>query len=73
MDFDTVIPGHGPMITKQQLVQARKKFGMLLERVREMNRERKTQDEITQTLIKEFNWGSGPSAGQIPGMIIELR
>jgi len=38
-----------------------------------MNRERKTQEEITQTLIKEFNWGSGPSAGQIPGMMIELR
>jgi len=38
-----------------------------------MNRARKTQEEITQTLIKEFNWGAGPSAGQIPGMIIELR
>jgi cyclase len=73
MDFDTVIPGHGPMITKQQLFETRKKFGMLLERVRGMNRERKTQEEITQTLIKEFNWGAGPSAGQIPGMIIELR
>jgi len=61
------------MITKQQLVEARKKFGMLLERVRQMNRDRKTQEEITQTLIKEFNWGAGPSAAQIPGMIIELR
>ena len=73
MDFDTAIPGHGPMITKHQLVEMRKKFGMLLERVREMNRDRKTQEEITQALIKEFNWGAGPSAGQIPGMMIELR
>jgi hypothetical protein len=36
-------------------------------------RERKTQDEITQTLLKEFNWGSGPAAGNIPGMLQELR
>lgn len=73
MDFDTVIPGHGPAITKAQLVQIRHKFGLILERVREMNREKKSAEEITQALVSEFNWGAGPSAGQIPGMMIELR
>ena len=34
---------------------------------------RKTQDEITHTLVKDFNWDAAPSAGQIPGMIIELH
>ena len=73
MDFDVVIPGHGPTVTKPQLRDIRAKFGALQERVRAMNREKKTQEEITQTLVKEFNWGAGPSAGQIPGMMIELR
>jgi cyclase len=73
MDFDVVIPGHGPAVTKAQLRDIRAKFGALQERVRAMNREKKTQEEITQTLVKEFNWGAGPSAGQIPGMMIELR
>jgi cyclase len=73
MDFDVVIPGHGPAVTKPQLKEIRAKFGALQERVRTMNREKKTQEEITQTLVKEFNWGAGPSAGQIPGMMIELR
>jgi len=61
------------MVTKQQLVQIRAKFGAIQERVRAMNRDHKSAEEITQTLIKEFNWGAGPSAGQIPGMMLELR
>jgi glyoxylase-like metal-dependent hydrolase (beta-lactamase superfamily II) len=73
MDFDTVIPGHGPAITKAQFVQFRHKFASILERVREMNRAGKSAAEITQALVSEFNWGAGPSAGQIPGMMIELR
>jgi cyclase len=73
MDFDNAIPGHGPMITKQQLMNQRNKFVAIQERVRALNRERKTQEEISQTLIKEFNWGAGPSAGNISGMMQELR
>ena len=72
-DFDTLIPGHGPAISKAQVEQIRTKFGTIMDRVRAMNRERKPADEITKTLIREFNWGEGPSAGQIPGMMIELR
>lgn len=43
------------------------------ERFRALNRERKTQEEITQALVKEFNWGTGPAAGNVPGMMQELR
>ncbi len=73
MDFDNVIPGHGPMITKQRLVEMREKFGAMLLRIRTMVHERKTQDEIQQAMIKEFNWGAGPSAGNLAGLMIELR
>jgi cyclase len=73
LDFDVAIPGHGPMVTKQQVISIRNKMVAIRERVRAMNRERKTQQEITDTLIKEFNWGMGPSAGNIPAMMQELR
>lgn len=73
LDFDQVIPGHGPMITKAELVTYRNKMFAMLERFRAMNREHKSQEEIAQTLVKEFNWGAGPSAGNIPGMLQELR
>lgn len=73
MDFDNVIPGHGPMISKQRLIEMRQKFGAMLLRIRTMVREKKTQQEIQEAMIKEFNWGAGPSAGNIPGMMIELR
>ena len=31
------------------------------------------QEEITQTLIKEFNYGAGFEAGQIAPMMLELK
>ncbi len=73
LDFDVAIPGHGPVVTKQQVLSIRNKMVAIRERVRAMNRDRKTQQEITETLVKEFNWGKGPSAGNIPGMMQELR
>jgi len=73
MDFDNVIPGHGPMITKQRLVELRAKFGAVMARVHTLVREKKTEKEIQEALIQEFNWGAGPSAGNIAGMMIELR
>ena len=72
-DFDVAIPGHGPMVTKQQVVNIRNKMVAVRERVRAMNRDKKTQQEISEAVIKEFNWGAGPSAGNIPGMMQELR
>ena len=73
LDFDTLIGGHGPALSKAEFLKYRDRIAAIRERFRALNRERKTQDEITQTLIKEFNWGTGPAAGNIPGMLQELR
>jgi glyoxylase-like metal-dependent hydrolase (beta-lactamase superfamily II) len=72
LDWDTAIPGHGPMVTKAQVVQLRDKMVVIRERVRALNREKKTADEIRQTLLKEFNWG-GPAPNLVPGMMVELQ
>ena len=66
-------PGHGPAVNKQQLTDLHNKMVKVMERFRALNRERKSQEEITQTLVKEFNWGSGPAGGVIGGMMQELR
>lgn len=73
MDFDVLIAGHGPNLTRAQLVTFRDKAAGIRERFRTLNRERKTADEIGQTLMKEFNWGTGPAAGNLAGMMQELR
>jgi cyclase len=73
MDWDVLIPGHGPAIDKQQLTELHNRMVRVIERFRALLREGKNQQEITQTLVKEFNWGSGPAAGVIPGMMTELR
>jgi len=73
LDFDYAIPGHGPAVTKSELTAYRNRKVAMLERFRALNRDHKSQEEITQTLVKEFNWGAGPSAGNIPGMMQELR
>src|SRR5215467_9329187 len=73
LDFDVAIPGHGPLVTKQQVLNIRNKMVAVRERIRALNREKKTQEEISEAVIKDFNWGMGPSAGNIPGMKQELR
>jgi glyoxylase-like metal-dependent hydrolase (beta-lactamase superfamily II) len=73
MDFDVLIAGHGPNLTKAEFLKFRDKTAAIRERFRSLNRERKTQDEIAQALVKEFNWGAGPAAGNLAGMMQELR
>ena len=73
MDFDILIGGHGPNLTKQEFLKYRDRAAAIRERFRTLNRERKSQEEIAQTLTKEFNWGTGPAAGNLAGMLQELR
>lgn len=73
MDFDVLIAGHGPNLTKAEFLKYRDKAAGIRDRFRTLNRDRRTQDDIAQTLMKEFNWGTGPAAGNLAGMMQELR
>jgi cyclase len=73
LDFDLLIPGHGPVVNKSQLREIRSKMVAIQERVRQMVHEKKTEDEIAQTIVKEFGWGTGGSARQFAPMMQELR
>ena len=73
LDFDVLIAGHGPNLTKMEFLKYRDKAAAIRDRFRTLNREKKSQDEIARTLTAEFNWGTGPAAGNLAGMMQELR
>src|SRR6185295_7128182 len=50
MDFDTVIPGHGPVSTKQDVVQFRRDLETMRTRLIGMVREGKTKAEVLRVL-----------------------
>lgn len=73
LQWDTLIPGHGPTMTKGDFATYRTKFKAVVARTREMVRQGRTQEEISAALGTEFNWGAGPSANTLPGLMIEVK
>ena len=74
LDFDSIVPGHGPSIGRAEVLKTRERIVAIRERFRELNREGKSADEIRETLLKEYNWGNPPAPQMsIPGMMQELK
>ncbi len=75
-DFDTVIPGHGPIMKKADLAQYRQNFQKLQTRVGGLVRQGKSKDDVTKVLASEFGWQTGPNslgARSIDAMMAELK
>lgn len=73
LDFDFLIAGHGPVLTKAELIEHRDRMAAIRTRAQELVRAGRSANEIADALIAEFDWGSGFAAGNIPGMMIELE
>ena len=73
LDFDTVVPGHGPIATKQEMTDYRQSTIKLVARVREMNRAKKSKDDIAQMLRTEFHWADLHLARGLNGVIEEAQ
>ena len=73
LDFDTVVPGHGPVSTKKDLADFRQSTIRLVSRVREMNRAKKSKDEIKQMLGKEFHWADLHFNRGLDGVVAEAQ
>ena len=56
LDFDTVVPGHGTVTTKQELRKFRESTVLLQNRVHEMLLQKRTREEIARMLEIEFHW-----------------
>ena len=74
-DFDTVIPGHGPVATKANLMTYRNNVEKLRNRAQSLVRGGKSQDELGKVMMAEFGWmpNSLQMQWSLPGLMTELK
>ena len=75
LDFDTVIPGHGPVSNRAALQTYRDNVLKERDRVISMIREGKTQDDVAKAMMADFHWTQNGLQMQwsLPGMMTELK
>ena len=75
LDFDTVIPGHGPVTDKAGLQTYRNNVEKLRTRATGLIREGKSQEEVGKAMVAEFGWSPTGLQMQwtLPGMMAELK
>jgi glyoxylase-like metal-dependent hydrolase (beta-lactamase superfamily II) len=74
LDFDTIIPGHGPLSDHAGLARWYRDFVTLRERIRDMVQRGESKEAITKVLFDEFKWPVGGLAiGQVDAFIAEMR
>lgn len=75
LDFDTVIPGHGPVTDKAGLKAYRDNIEKLRTRASGLIREGKSQEDIGKVMTAEFGWAPGglQMTRGLPGLINELK
>jgi len=56
LDFDTVIPGHGPVSTKADVAAFRADIDTMRTRLAGMVRQGKTKDDMVNTLEADYGW-----------------
>lgn len=75
LDFDTVIPGHGPVSKKADLLTYRNNADKMRTRVQTLIRQGKNQDDVAKVMTAEYKWQPDSLNMQwsLPGMMSELR
>jgi glyoxylase-like metal-dependent hydrolase (beta-lactamase superfamily II) len=73
LDFDTIIPGHGPVSNRAGLAKWRAEVVTLRDRIQGMVRKGESKDAISKVLFEEFKWPVGGLAiGQVDAFIAEM-
>ena len=75
LDFDTVIPGHGPVAKKADMLTYRNNVEKLKNRVTGMLRQGSSKDDIAKVMTAEFGWQPGglQMTRGFDGMLNELK
>jgi glyoxylase-like metal-dependent hydrolase (beta-lactamase superfamily II) len=73
LDFDSVVPGHGNLAKKADMLAFRNTTLQLRNRVHEMQMQKKSRDEITQVLKSQFKWGDLQFLLSFDGILAETR
>ncbi len=72
-DFDTVIPGHGPVFKRDDLMKYKQRLEAMRNRISGLVRGGKSKEEVGQTLISEFGWNASGVQRSADGLIAELK
>jgi glyoxylase-like metal-dependent hydrolase (beta-lactamase superfamily II) len=73
LDFDTVVPGHGGVVTKEAMHEFRDGTVRLRELVSEMVRQNKSRADIETAMRSEFGWQDFHVQMALDGLISEMR
>jgi glyoxylase-like metal-dependent hydrolase (beta-lactamase superfamily II) len=73
LDFDTVVPGHGAVTTKQEMRRFRDSTLTLSNRVHEMLTQNRSRAEIEKMLRSEFHFADLHVQFSLDGLMSELR
>ena len=75
IDFVTIIPGHGNISKREDLVKWKKTFEIMRERISDLKRQGKSKEEVAQVLkLDDLGWqASGLFARSIPGLYDEVK
>jgi cyclase len=73
LDFDTVVPGHGNVTTKQEMRKFRASTALLVTRMHEMVSQKKSKDEIAKIMRAEFHWTDLHLSTGLDGAMAEMR
>ena len=75
LDFQTAVPGHGPVTTRAGFMKWRSDITAIRDRITGMLRERKTKEDVQKMLIGEFGWDPMGRAmvASLDGMMAELK
>jgi glyoxylase-like metal-dependent hydrolase (beta-lactamase superfamily II) len=73
LDFDTVIPGHSGVTDRAQLEGYLAETVRLQDMVREMNRAKRSRDDIRTMLEQEFGWSNFTLGFGLDGLITEMQ
>ena len=73
LDFDTVIPGHSGLTDRKNMEGYKDYLTRTQDMVREMNKQKRSQDDIKAMLQSEFNWGGLEMRVGLQGVITEMQ
>jgi len=73
LDFDAVVPGHGVVTTRQELVKYRDTAIRLKDRVHQMMTQGRSRADIAKMLTDEFHYGQFHIDFSLDGLMAELK
>lgn len=73
LDFDTAIPGHGPLGKKDDVAKFRDNMRALTTRMTGMVRDGKTQPDVAKMLTADFGWGDAAANRAAAGLLNEFK